>query len=802
MLAMIKLMTRCRNIATVLALSFWLPQAIVAQESFTSFPTLESGAPQSVLDLPQIPEVPEDLNVLTRGPLHEAFASAHQADPQPATLVFKAPPELIDEVPPEYKPEGNNVQWISGYWAWDDAQSDFIWISGIWRDVPPKRRWIPGYWNAENDGHRWVSGIWTEETQLDLGYLPEPPASIDQGPSTTAPGEEYFYVPGNWDHQNGNYRWLAGHWQPVVENWIWIPSRYVWTPNGCVYQAGYWDYEFQNRGTCFAPVQFTQPVYLTTNYSYRPSYALNLNVNFMTHLFVRPRCGHYFYGDWYASSFNNVRYQPWVSYSSHRRSYDPLLTYYRCRRSSFDSRYNVVQHLTRQHNFYANNRDYRPRPTYKSQHKHSKKIRNLHAHGSHGQRRPHEDYLRNASYVQTYQDLRKRIDNRGGKTVDARHRGNLQHNSKKHRKVAEQELRETRRKVEQRAKVQRDRKQKELAARHQISRKPSGKTRMQNIPSIKERENEQARARDKALQVAAEARRRQQQVTRVTTRKPTSSQRTGDRNNQRSVQNERRTQPTRNIQQEQTRLANQQNARQQQNRDSARKLAQQHQAAQAKLENARRAQQDQARKRALQDQAKRIQQPQHQVKPRFATGIPNGKMVSRAPNGKTRMQNIPSIQQREQAARQAQQDRARSAAQKSQRDAAARAQQQAQQDQARRAQQAAANRAKQDQARRAQQDQARRAQQAAARQVQLDQARRTQQDQARRAQQERSQQQAAQRARQQQSQRDAARRAQQQAQRDSARRAQANRQKSAQPKRSSPPQESRASRLRNRSSKK
>ena len=155
---MIKLMTLCPNIATVLTLSVLLTNAAFAQESasiFQSMPYLEpaDAMPYSepsetapYLEPQAIPQVPDDLSVLTRGPLHEAFASAHQADPQSSELIFKAPPKLIDEVAPEYKPEGNNVQWISGYWAWDDSQSDFIWISGIWRDVPPTRRWVPGYW--------------------------------------------------------------------------------------------------------------------------------------------------------------------------------------------------------------------------------------------------------------------------------------------------------------------------------------------------------------------------------------------------------------------------------------------------------------------------------------------------------------------------------------------------------------------------------------------------------------------------------------------------------------------------------
>ena len=44
----------------------------------------------------------------------------------------KLPPEAIEEVPPEQRPEGDNVAWIPGYTAWDDERGDFLWVSGIW----------------------------------------------------------------------------------------------------------------------------------------------------------------------------------------------------------------------------------------------------------------------------------------------------------------------------------------------------------------------------------------------------------------------------------------------------------------------------------------------------------------------------------------------------------------------------------------------------------------------------------------------------------------------------------------------
>ena len=51
------------------------------------------------------------------------------------------PPDPIPEEPPDQKPKGDNVQWIPGYWAWDDDRQDFLWVSGCWRVPPSGRNW-------------------------------------------------------------------------------------------------------------------------------------------------------------------------------------------------------------------------------------------------------------------------------------------------------------------------------------------------------------------------------------------------------------------------------------------------------------------------------------------------------------------------------------------------------------------------------------------------------------------------------------------------------------------------------------
>src|SRR5262245_62123195 len=76
---------------------------------------------------------PQGADVQTRGPVHEAYATPTSLQPSPSPVVSKKPPAPIEELPPDEKPAGENVEWIPGYWAWDDDRTDFLWVSGIWR---------------------------------------------------------------------------------------------------------------------------------------------------------------------------------------------------------------------------------------------------------------------------------------------------------------------------------------------------------------------------------------------------------------------------------------------------------------------------------------------------------------------------------------------------------------------------------------------------------------------------------------------------------------------------------------------
>ena len=265
---------------------------------------------------------------LTRGPVHEAFAASVSYDPTPGILVRSSPPSMIEEVPPEQRLEGDNVAWIPGYWGWDEEQGDFIWISGIWRNLPPGRQWVPGYWGEAEGQWQWTSGYWADETTQEVAYLPQPPKSIESGPNVEAPSRNHVWISGNWRYREDRYAWQPGYWEPAQSNWIWIPAHYQWTRRGYVFIDGYWDYNVSRRGVVFAPVRFSHDYYNRPDYYYTPSTVIVLNV-FLNHLFVRPSYGHYYFGDYYAPRYRDEGFYAGYAYASGRRGYDPIYVHNR-----------------------------------------------------------------------------------------------------------------------------------------------------------------------------------------------------------------------------------------------------------------------------------------------------------------------------------------------------------------------------------------------------------------------------------------------------------------------------------------
>jgi hypothetical protein len=288
----------------VLSVSYFT--SLFAQQAVPEDPRPAAVSPE---DFQPIPE--ESVEIQTSGPIHEAFAIPLTTDVPESIVVKKQPPEPIEELPPEQKPEGSNVVWVPGYFGWDEQRNDFLWISGFWRDIPPGRVWVSGYWSEASGGYQWVPGFWTSAEQPEVTYLPEPPEIIETGPSIEQPSPDHFWVPGHWSWVGDHYGWRPGYWSRIHPDWVWVPAHYVWCPSGYVFVDGYWDYPVVRRGLLFAPAYFN-PIVYQRHYYYTPSIVWSTHL-LTRHLWVRPAYYHYYFGDYYDDRFVDFGFRPWYS---------------------------------------------------------------------------------------------------------------------------------------------------------------------------------------------------------------------------------------------------------------------------------------------------------------------------------------------------------------------------------------------------------------------------------------------------------------------------------------------------------
>jgi hypothetical protein len=314
-------------IGLLAALLTILPAAPAQQPGVPPFDrTAAPGEPPPVPGGDRTAPADNQPEVLAHGPIHEAYAQPSGLGPRPGPIAPREPPKPLPEVPPDQKPEGDNVVWIPGYWFWDTDRSDFLWVSGFWRVAPPDRKWVPGYWTKTDSGWQWVSGFWAPASQADLPYVPEaPPASVDSGPSVPAPGDDYLYAPGNWLYRNDAFVWSPGFWYRPRSGFVFYPPRWCWTPAGYLFVNSYWDFPLANRGVLFAPVWCSQPFWLQSGWSFTPQYACNVSA-LLSSLWVQPGYGCYAFGNYYGSRYAALGYQSWFSYGA--RYHDALYNYY------------------------------------------------------------------------------------------------------------------------------------------------------------------------------------------------------------------------------------------------------------------------------------------------------------------------------------------------------------------------------------------------------------------------------------------------------------------------------------------
>lgn len=322
---------------------------------------------QDAAQPPDMPseELPAGAEVLSRGPVHEAFAKPVTMIPEAPLVVPQAPPENLAEMPPAERPVGADVVWVPGYWAWDTERNDFIWVTGCWRNAPPNTYWVPGHWLAVDTGWEWIGGFWktiTAQPQQEIEYLPAPPAAIELDPPGPPPLPDQIWVPGCWYWYQNHYLVRHGYWMKQYVGWVWVPSHYAWTPRGFIFVHGHWDHDLDNRGVLFCPEYFPHAVRVRAGFVVSPGFCVDLGM-LRLNLFVSPNYRHYLFGDYYEQVDGRRGIFPWYRCQTERAWYDPLFVYDRWRFRQSDPHWAAEQ--AHEFELRRTTRDLRPARTYR-----------------------------------------------------------------------------------------------------------------------------------------------------------------------------------------------------------------------------------------------------------------------------------------------------------------------------------------------------------------------------------------------------------------------------------------------------
>jgi hypothetical protein len=315
-------------------------------------------------DVPPSIPVQEQPEVLSRGPVHEAFAEPVSLQPQAGLLAPNPPPPNIEEIPPAERPQGAQFVWIPGYWSWDGDRNGYIWVSACWRAAPPRMSWVPGYWSPASGGWEWVAGFWTPAGVREIEYLPAPPVAGGMEPLGPKPFADAIWVPPCMYWVQGRYVQRDGYWLAAQPNWVWVPAHYVVTPRGYIFAEGHWDYSLERRGVLFAPVYFPASVHVRSGFTYSPSIVIDLSLLRFS-LFAYPRYSHYYFGDYYDDAYLRIGIYPWFDSRRVGTWYDPVYEHARWTKQRTEPRWEA--HARDEYNRRRADTALRPARTYREQ---------------------------------------------------------------------------------------------------------------------------------------------------------------------------------------------------------------------------------------------------------------------------------------------------------------------------------------------------------------------------------------------------------------------------------------------------
>jgi hypothetical protein len=194
----------------------------------------------------------------TSAPLHDALRL--KETPPKQERAPKSPPPPVAERASTDRPDPS-ARWFGGYWSWDPAREDFVWVSGAWRVPPANSIWVESRWRRDAEGWYRVPGFWSPRQGRDnrdsvpaaeavaddvttgnkAGWrVTGPPANRPAESPGPAPGPDFFYIPGQYAPDGDRATWKSGFWAQVQPGWDWVPARWSRQADGWHYRDGYW----------------------------------------------------------------------------------------------------------------------------------------------------------------------------------------------------------------------------------------------------------------------------------------------------------------------------------------------------------------------------------------------------------------------------------------------------------------------------------------------------------------------------------------------------------------------------------